>query len=66
MKNYSKILISNKLQPPIPVKAWENIFDASKEGPSCPQSKSRLMSEDCLRLNIYTKEACIILGDYVF
>ncbi|XP_051164874.1 uncharacterized protein LOC127283823 [Leptopilina boulardi] len=46
----------NRFQPPVPIKSWEDIFDASKEGPSCPQPHSRLMSEDCLRLNIYTKE----------
>lgn len=42
------------------MKNWEGIFDASEEGPSCPQPNARLMSEDCLRLNIYTKQARIM------
>ncbi|KAL7289595.1 hypothetical protein TKK_0016453 [Trichogramma kaykai] len=43
-----------RFQPPIPVKSWESVFDASEEGPACPQSFAANQSEDCLRLNIYT------------
>ncbi|KAH0551917.1 esterase FE4-like [Cotesia glomerata] len=37
-----------------PVEPWEGTFDASKEGPSCGWLESKLQSEDCLRLNVYT------------
>ncbi|XP_051164503.1 esterase E4-like isoform X2 [Leptopilina boulardi] len=43
-----------RFQPPVPVKPWDEVFDASKEGPACPQLNYTLMSEDCLRLNVYT------------
>ncbi|TMW39795.1 hypothetical protein DOY81_015125, partial [Sarcophaga bullata] len=41
-------------------KAWESpqIYDATKDGPLCPQTTQNVsyLSEDCLRLNIYTKD----------
>ncbi|CAL7939259.1 unnamed protein product [Xylocopa violacea] len=39
-----------------PAADWnDDVFDASKEGPACPNvQKTQLMSEDCLRLNVYT------------
>ncbi|XP_043250756.1 esterase E4-like [Colletes gigas] len=43
-----------RFQPPVPAADWQSVFDASEEGPSCPQSKGQLQSEDCLRLNVYT------------
>ncbi|XP_051159978.1 juvenile hormone esterase-like [Leptopilina boulardi] len=43
-----------RFQPPVPVKPWDQVFDASKEGPACPQLNYTIMSEDCLRLNVYT------------
>ncbi|XP_043472364.1 esterase E4-like [Leptopilina heterotoma] len=43
-----------RFQPPVPVKPWNDVFDASKEGPACPQFNYTIMSEDCLRLNVYT------------
>ncbi|XP_068985006.1 uncharacterized protein [Bombus flavifrons] len=45
---------SQRFQPPIPAKDWQNVFDATEEGPSCPQPNGTLVSEDCLRLNVYT------------
>ena len=45
---------SQRFQPPIPAKDWHNVFDATEEGPSCPQPNGTLVSEDCLRLNVYT------------
>ncbi|KOX76875.1 Esterase FE4 [Melipona quadrifasciata] len=43
-----------RFQPPIPANDWRNVFDATEEGPSCPYPDGKIMSEDCLRLNVYT------------
>jgi acetylcholinesterase len=45
-------------QAPIPVEPWNDTFDATADGPMCVQRKkgSNQMSEDCLRLNVYTQE----------
>ncbi|BFF90237.1 venom carboxylesterase-6 [Drosophila madeirensis] len=43
---------------PKPVKPWSpSVFDATEDGPMCPQPRDNLtdVSEDCLRLNVYTK-----------
>ncbi|KAM7360189.1 juvenile hormone esterase-like [Cochliomyia hominivorax] len=48
-----------RFQNPQPVKAWRpKIYDATKDGPICPQETVNLtyLSEDCLRLNVYTKD----------
>ncbi|XP_043476477.1 esterase FE4-like [Leptopilina heterotoma] len=45
-----------RFQPAEPVKAWTEVFDASQEGPACPQPGDTTISEDCLRLNVYTNE----------
>ncbi|KAG7190096.1 hypothetical protein KM043_006230 [Ampulex compressa] len=42
-----------RFEPPVP-KADYDAFDASEEGPSCPALGATLISEDCLRLNVYT------------
>ncbi|XP_058461778.1 juvenile hormone esterase-like [Malaya genurostris] len=47
-----------RFRPPQPVDPWENLLDATEDGPMCPQpayNRSEV-SEDCLRLNIYTKQ----------
>ncbi|XP_053684403.1 juvenile hormone esterase-like [Sabethes cyaneus] len=47
-----------RFRAPEPVKAWDLEFDATEDGPMCPQpayNKSEV-SEDCLRLNVYTKQ----------
>ncbi|XP_075162602.1 juvenile hormone esterase-like [Haematobia irritans] len=47
-----------RFQNPLPVKAWKPLeFDATKDGPMCPQVtvNRTWLSEDCLRLNVYTK-----------
>ncbi|XP_033329533.2 uncharacterized protein LOC117222127 [Megalopta genalis] len=43
-----------RFQPPIPAADWQDTFDASEEGPSCPYPQAEKPSEDCLRLNVYT------------
>ncbi|XP_051168376.1 esterase FE4-like [Leptopilina boulardi] len=40
----------------VPVKPWTKIFDASVDGPACPQPNNSHISEDCLRLNVYTNQ----------
>lgn len=52
-------------KPPVAMTSWPQMeYDARKDGPICPQSLSLSynkylvngnMSEDCLRLNVYTK-----------
>ncbi|XP_037944651.1 venom carboxylesterase-6-like [Teleopsis dalmanni] len=48
-----------RFKNPLPVEPWSPvIFDATIDGPMCPQKnedKSDL-SEDCLRLNVYTRD----------
>ncbi|XP_073818499.1 juvenile hormone esterase-like [Musca autumnalis] len=48
-----------RFRNPQPVKAWKpQVFDATQDGPMCPQiteTRRSMLSEDCLRLNIYTK-----------
>ncbi|KAH8294650.1 hypothetical protein KR018_000868 [Drosophila ironensis] len=44
---------------PQPVEAWSpEIFDATADGPMCPQPWNNMsdVAEDCLRLNVYTKD----------
>ena len=46
-----------RFQAPQPVKPWTGTFDATIDGPMCPQPDHNIseISEDCLRLNVYTK-----------
>ncbi|XP_062124846.1 juvenile hormone esterase-like [Drosophila sulfurigaster albostrigata] len=47
-----------RFKNPKPVKPWAPAtFDASQDGPMCPQPWDNMtdVSEDCLRLNVYTK-----------
>nr|UZH45660.1 carboxylesterase 26 [Meteorus pulchricornis] len=48
----------NRFKQSTPAKPHTGIFDATQEGPSCPQfvDDSRVMAEDCLRLNVYTNK----------
>ncbi|XP_023287504.1 esterase FE4 isoform X2 [Orussus abietinus] len=45
-----------RFQQAVPVYPWMNVFDATKQGPSCFDHTGTSSSEDCLRLNIYTTE----------
>lgn len=47
-----------RFKPPEPVDQWFEIFDATFDGPRCPQPGlySDDVSEDCLRVNIYTRD----------
>lgn len=44
------------LKAPEPIGRWGGVFDATDDGPMCPQpTKDETdVSEDCLRLNVYT------------
>uniref|UniRef100_A0A1Y1LPN2 Carboxylic ester hydrolase n=1 Tax=Photinus pyralis TaxID=7054 RepID=A0A1Y1LPN2_PHOPY len=43
-----------RFEPPVPAEKWEGLYDATKDGPLCPQPGDIPISEDCLRLNVYT------------
>ncbi|XP_044758909.1 uncharacterized protein LOC123316758 [Coccinella septempunctata] len=44
-----------RFQPPVPIKKYEGLYDATKDGPACPQPNLEdPISEDCLFLNVYT------------
>lgn len=49
----------NRFKPPVPVKQWQGEYDATEDGPICPQpfgDSIGPISEDCLFLNVYTKK----------
>ncbi|GLH00363.1 Venom carboxylesterase-6 [Gryllus bimaculatus] len=47
-----------RFQPPQPYPAWEGVFNATEDGPACPQENgySFPTNEDCLFLNVYTTQ----------
>jgi carboxylesterase type B len=52
---YAKPPINNlRFKPPVPVEQWTNIYNATVDGPVCPQPSDDPISEDCLFLNVYT------------
>ncbi|XP_056638295.1 juvenile hormone esterase-like [Diorhabda sublineata] len=52
---YAKAPIGDlRFQPPVPVEKWDGVYDATKDGPSCPQPTTDPISEDCLILNVYS------------
>lgn len=56
---YAKPPVDNlRFKPPEPIEQWFDILDATFDGPKCPQPGlfSDDVNEDCLQLNIYTRE----------
>lgn len=45
-----------RFQPPVPVEKWTGVYNATTDGPVCPQPVLRPISEDCLSLSVYTTE----------
>ncbi|XP_046639314.1 venom carboxylesterase-6-like isoform X1 [Daphnia pulicaria] len=51
-----------RFKDPIPAKSWDEVLDASREGPICTQFNSIMADgfvhgqEDCLYLNVYTPQ----------
>lgn len=47
-----------RFKAPVPVEAWSDVFDATTDGPMCVQYRGdadySVVSEDCLRLNVYS------------
>lgn len=41
-------------QVAVPAKDWNETYDATEEGPACSTLSETPISEDCLRLNVYT------------
>ncbi|XP_063700317.1 juvenile hormone esterase-like [Culicoides brevitarsis] len=46
-----------RFKDPVPILPWKSVLDCTEEAPMCPQPRksSKETSEDCLRLNVYTK-----------
>ncbi|KAF5306936.1 hypothetical protein FQA39_LY00166 [Lamprigera yunnana] len=54
---YAKAPIDDlRFQPPQPIEKWEGPYNATKDGPACPQPVVTPISEDCLLLNVYTSK----------
>ncbi|XP_035735758.1 esterase E4-like isoform X1 [Vespa mandarinia] len=47
-----------RFRPPVEVDPWTKEFDATKDGPICPQMNNNkfIGQEDCLNLNVYTPQ----------
>ncbi|XP_076649642.1 para-nitrobenzyl esterase-like [Halictus rubicundus] len=49
-----------RYKPPVPKTPWTEVFEATEEGPTCPQYDTAFLKntymgdEDCLHLNVYT------------
>ncbi|KAL5280263.1 hypothetical protein ACFFRR_004311 [Megaselia abdita] len=61
-----KYATAKRFEEAVPVKSWNNIYDATVDGHICPQPKTKVMdyppmSEDCLVVNVYTKD---VTGNY--
>ncbi|RZB40045.1 COesterase domain containing protein [Asbolus verrucosus] len=52
---YAKAPVEDlRFQPPVPAEKWENVYNATQDGPLCPQPIDEPTAEDCLFLNVYT------------
>ncbi|XP_065165660.1 esterase E4-like [Atheta coriaria] len=52
---YAKAPINElRFQPPQAPEKWEGVYNATQDGPACPQPYLEPTSEDCLLLNVYT------------
>ncbi|XP_018565472.1 esterase E4-like [Anoplophora glabripennis] len=52
---YAKAPVNElRFKPPEPVDKWEGVYDATEDGPVCPQLTTESVSEDCLILNVYS------------
>ncbi|KAJ3625229.1 hypothetical protein MTP99_018790 [Tenebrio molitor] len=52
---YAKAPINElRFKPPVPVENWNGTYNATADGPNCPQPATDPVSEDCLFLNVYT------------
>ncbi|XP_013164593.1 PREDICTED: juvenile hormone esterase-like [Papilio xuthus] len=49
-----------RFMPPVPKRPWSHVFEATREGSSCPQGSEKYeryqTDEDCLFLNIYVPQ----------
>ncbi|XP_047352471.1 juvenile hormone esterase-like isoform X1 [Vespa velutina] len=47
-----------RFRPPVEIDPWTKEFDATKDGPICPQMHNNkfMGQEDCLNLNVYTPQ----------
>lgn len=52
-----------RFEPPVQIRNWTDILNATKDGPHCPQvipeGLNIEISEDCLHLNVYTRPSLI-------
>lgn len=49
-------------QRPVPADPWEGVYNATEDGPMCPQPKiAGIIAEDCLVANVYTTKVTNIL-----
>lgn len=51
-----------RFRAPVPVDQWDGVFDATDDGPMCVQIRKNYseVSEDCLRLNVYSHNVSVI------
>jgi carboxylesterase type B len=62
----SKLHSLYQKKDPVPAKPWDEVLDASREGPICTQFNSIMADgfvhgqEDCLYLSVYTSQVKIV------
>ncbi|XP_048478643.1 esterase FE4 [Plutella xylostella] len=45
-----------RFKAPSPIEPWSGVLDATTEGPACVQADALHQSEDCLIVNVYTRD----------